>query len=49
MDIPFFRPAIAADEIEAVTAVLRSGWLTTYFDMLEEMSDTEAKHQVLAR
>lgn len=29
MDIPFFRPVIAADEIEAVTAVLRSGWLTT--------------------
>ena len=29
MDIPFFRPAIATDEIEAVTAVLRSGWLTT--------------------
>jgi dTDP-4-amino-4,6-dideoxygalactose transaminase len=29
MDIPFFRPAIAADEIEAVTSVLRSGWLTT--------------------
>lgn len=29
MDIPFFRPAITSDEIEAVTAVLRSGWLTT--------------------
>ncbi|HXW71842.1 MAG TPA: DegT/DnrJ/EryC1/StrS family aminotransferase [Methylocella sp.] len=29
MDIPFFRPAITADEIEAVAAVLRSGWLTT--------------------
>ncbi len=29
MDIPFFRPVIAADEIEAVTSVLRSGWLTT--------------------
>jgi dTDP-4-amino-4,6-dideoxygalactose transaminase len=29
MDIPFFRPSITSDEIEAVTAVLRSGWLTT--------------------
>jgi dTDP-4-amino-4,6-dideoxygalactose transaminase len=29
VDIPFFRPAIASDEIEAVNAVLRSGWLTT--------------------
>lgn len=29
MDIPFFRAAIAADDIEAVAAVLRSGWLTT--------------------
>ena len=29
MDIPFFRPAIASDEIEAVGTVLRSGWLTT--------------------
>ncbi len=28
-DIPFFRPAITSDEIEAVSAVLRSGWLTT--------------------
>jgi dTDP-4-amino-4,6-dideoxygalactose transaminase len=27
--IPFFRPVISEDEIEAVTAVLRSGWLTT--------------------
>ncbi len=29
MDIPFFRPAIAAEEIDEVTAVLRSGWLTS--------------------
>lgn len=29
MDIPFFRPAITSDEIDAVNAVLRSGWLTT--------------------
>jgi dTDP-4-amino-4,6-dideoxygalactose transaminase len=29
MDIPFFRPEISTDGIEAVTAVLRSGWLTT--------------------
>src|SRR5580692_3549071 len=29
MDIPFFRPAITSDELEAVNAVLRSGWLTT--------------------
>src|SRR5262245_45514037 len=29
MDIPFFRPAITAEEIDAVAAVLRSGWLTT--------------------
>ncbi len=28
MDIPFFRPTIATDELEAVSAVLRSGWLT---------------------
>jgi dTDP-4-amino-4,6-dideoxygalactose transaminase len=28
MDIPFFRPAITSDELEAVNAVLRSGWLT---------------------
>ena len=27
--IPFFRPAIGEDEIQAATAVLRSGWLTT--------------------
>jgi dTDP-4-amino-4,6-dideoxygalactose transaminase len=28
-DIPFARPAIGSEEIEAVSAVLRSGWLTT--------------------
>jgi dTDP-4-amino-4,6-dideoxygalactose transaminase len=28
-NIPFFRPVITEDEIEVVTAVLRSGWLTT--------------------
>lgn len=28
-NIPFFRPVIGEDEIEAVTAVLHSGWLTT--------------------
>jgi dTDP-4-amino-4,6-dideoxygalactose transaminase len=27
--VPFFRPSIGAREIEAVTASLRSGWLTT--------------------
>ena len=27
--IPFCRPAIGDEEIEAVTAVLRSGWITT--------------------
>ncbi|MBI5479146.1 MAG: DegT/DnrJ/EryC1/StrS family aminotransferase [Deltaproteobacteria bacterium] len=27
--VPFFRPTIEEDEIAAVTAVLRSGWLTT--------------------
>ena len=27
--IPCFRPAIGEEEIEAVTAILRSGWLTT--------------------
>ncbi len=27
--VPFFRPAIGEDEIAAVTAVMRSGWLTT--------------------
>jgi dTDP-4-amino-4,6-dideoxygalactose transaminase len=29
MEVPFFRPAIGEEEIEAVTSVLRSGWLTT--------------------
>jgi dTDP-4-amino-4,6-dideoxygalactose transaminase len=29
MSIPFFQPAIGEEEIEAVTTVLRSGWLTT--------------------
>ena len=29
MDIPFFRPVISSDEIGEVTAVLRSGWLTS--------------------
>ncbi len=29
MQIPFFKPSIDEAEIEAVTAVLRSGWLTT--------------------
>jgi dTDP-4-amino-4,6-dideoxygalactose transaminase len=28
-NIPCFRPAIGEEEVEAVTAVLRSGWLTT--------------------
>jgi perosamine synthetase len=28
-DVPFFRPAIGDAEIQAVTEVLRSGWLTT--------------------
>jgi dTDP-4-amino-4,6-dideoxygalactose transaminase len=28
-NIPCFRPVVGEDEIEAVTAVLRSGWLTT--------------------
>jgi len=29
MQVPFFRPSIGEDEVAAVTAVLRSGWLTT--------------------
>jgi dTDP-4-amino-4,6-dideoxygalactose transaminase len=29
MSIPFFQPSIGEEEIEAVVAVLRSGWLTT--------------------
>lgn len=29
MKVPFFRPSIGADEIEAVTQCLQSGWLTT--------------------
>lgn len=29
MEVPFFLPAIGDEEIEAVTSVLRSGWLTT--------------------
>jgi perosamine synthetase len=29
LNVPFFRPAINADEIEEVAACLRSGWLTT--------------------
>jgi dTDP-4-amino-4,6-dideoxygalactose transaminase len=29
MRIPFFRPAIGKEEIEAVVSVLESGWLTT--------------------
>lgn len=29
MAVPFFRPSIGEHEIEAVLAVLRSGWLTT--------------------
>ena len=28
MEVPFFRPAIGDEEIEAVTSVLQSGWLT---------------------
>ena len=29
MNVPFFRPELTEEEIEAVTATLRSGWLTT--------------------
>jgi dTDP-4-amino-4,6-dideoxygalactose transaminase len=29
IQIPFFRPSISEDDIEAVTAALRSGWLTS--------------------
>jgi dTDP-4-amino-4,6-dideoxygalactose transaminase len=29
VNIPCFRPAISEEEVEAVTTVLRSGWLTT--------------------
>ncbi len=29
MKVPFFRPTIGEDEVEAVVACLRSGWLTT--------------------
>jgi dTDP-4-amino-4,6-dideoxygalactose transaminase len=29
MSVPFFRPSIGENEIEAAVAVLRSGWLTT--------------------
>lgn len=29
MNVPFFRPELTDEEIEAVTATLRSGWLTT--------------------
>lgn len=29
MKVPFYRPALGDDEIEAVVACLRSGWLTT--------------------
>ncbi len=29
MNVPFFRPSIGEAEIEAVTAAMRSGWLTT--------------------
>ncbi|MGH8610594.1 MAG: DegT/DnrJ/EryC1/StrS family aminotransferase [Gammaproteobacteria bacterium] len=29
MEVPFFRPMITGEEIEAVAAVVRSGWLTT--------------------
>jgi dTDP-4-amino-4,6-dideoxygalactose transaminase len=29
MEVPFFRPAISDEEVEAVSSVVRSGWLTT--------------------
>ncbi|MBZ0115125.1 MAG: DegT/DnrJ/EryC1/StrS aminotransferase family protein [Thermoanaerobaculia bacterium] len=29
MKVPYFRPSLSENEIEAVTAVLRSGWLTS--------------------
>jgi dTDP-4-amino-4,6-dideoxygalactose transaminase len=29
VEIPFFRPAVDEEEVEAVSSVLRSGWLTT--------------------
>lgn len=29
MNVPFFRPELADDEVEAVVRVLRSGWLTS--------------------
>lgn len=29
MNVPFFRPSVGEDEIEAVSECLRSGWLTT--------------------
>ena len=29
MSVPFFRPSIGENEIEAAVAVMRSGWLTT--------------------
>lgn len=29
MNVPFFRPVIGEDEIDAVVSVLRSGWLTS--------------------
>lgn len=35
LEIPFSRPEIGSEEIEAVAAVLRSGWLTTGGEALE--------------